>query len=422
MTRWPPLNAPTRGSGSRSGPAARWRSAPVVRLMRPRQWIKNLLVFASPAAAGVLDDPEYATRALVVVRGLLPGGERGLLPQRRRRRGGRPARTRSSATDRWPRVRCRPPWRCRSGIGLLVAGLLVAGLTGSWAPVGVVALYVALQPAYTYWLKHVAVIDMIVVSAGFVLRARGRRGGHRDPRVRLVPDRRLVRLLVPRGQQALHRAAARRRRRRGTAPPSTPTRRRSCSSCGASSVSITLLAYCLWAFEKASVADPWVPWFELSIVPFTALLFRYALAHETSELAGPEDIVLGDRQLQGIGVAWIACLADRRVRGRRAAAAGLTHRCRIVRRARIRTPGRRRACRPPPTPTCEPPSWPGSTGSLGAMPELLRAGVALGSVVLGVWARVTGTEGRAPGGGARAEPTAPRAPPPAPPALAGAVR
>jgi hypothetical protein len=33
-------------------------------------------------------------------------------------------------------------------------------------------------------------------------------------------------------------------------------------------------------------------------------------------------------------------------------------------------------------------------GSLAAMPELLRAGVAVGSVVLGAWATVTGKEGR----------------------------
>lgn len=32
---------------------------------------------------------------------------------------------------------------------------------------------------------------------------------------------------------------------------------------------------------------------------------------------------------------------------------------------------------------------------LGAMPELLRGGVALGSVVLGLWASVTGKEGPA---------------------------
>ncbi len=33
--------------------------------------------------------------------------------------------------------------------------------------------------------------------------------------------------------------------------------------------------------------------------------------------------------------------------------------------------------------------------SLSAMPELLRAGVIVGSIVLGTWARVTGTRGAA---------------------------
>ena len=74
-------------------------------------------------------------------------------------------------------------------------------------------------------------------------------------------------------------------------------------------VSITLMAYCLWAFEKAAVADSSFPWFQLSIVPFATLLLRYALVHESAELAGPEDIVLGDRQLQAIGVVWVLCLA-----------------------------------------------------------------------------------------------------------------
>jgi decaprenyl-phosphate phosphoribosyltransferase len=74
-------------------------------------------------------------------------------------------------------------------------------------------------------------------------------------------------------------------------------------------VSITLLAYCLWAFEKELVADEGPPWFQLSIVPFTALLLRYALARESSDLAGPEEIVLGDRPLQVIGLLWVLCLA-----------------------------------------------------------------------------------------------------------------
>jgi decaprenyl-phosphate phosphoribosyltransferase len=281
--------------------------AALLRLMRPRQWIKNLLVFASPAAAGVLDDPEFATRALVVFVAfcLAASGAYCLndVADAEADRQHPIKRDRPVASGQ-----VSPSVAVPLGIGLLIAGLLVAGLTGSWAPVGVVALYVALQPTYTYWLKHVAVIDMIVVAAGFVLRAVAGVVGTEIPvsnwylivasfgSLFLVASKRSTELRL--GDAAVG--------HRGSLDAYTPS---FLLLVRGVAVSITLLAYCLWAFEKASVADPWVPWFELSIVPFTALLFRYALTHETSELAGPEDIVLGDRQLQGIGVAWVACLA-----------------------------------------------------------------------------------------------------------------
>jgi len=38
---------------------------PLIRTARPRQWLKNLLVLAAPAAAGVLFHPSTAVAALV---------------------------------------------------------------------------------------------------------------------------------------------------------------------------------------------------------------------------------------------------------------------------------------------------------------------------------------------------------------------
>lgn len=280
--------------------------AAVLQLMRPRQWIKNLLVFASPAAAGVLDEPEFAKRALIVFVAfcLAASGAYCLndVADAEADRQHPIKRTRPVAAGL-----VSPAVAVPLGIGLLAAGLAVAGLTGSWAPVGVIAVYVALQPLYTLWLKHVAVIDMIVVSAGFVLRAVAGVVGTEVPvsdwylivasfgSLFLVASKRSTELRL--GDDAVS--------HRGSLDTYTPS---FLLLVRGVAVSITLLAYCLWAFEKASVADVWVPWFELSIVPFTALLLRYALAHESSELAGPEDIVLGDRQLQGIGLAWAGCL------------------------------------------------------------------------------------------------------------------
>ena len=281
--------------------------AALFRLMRPRQWIKNLLVFASPAAAGVLDDPEYLTRAVVVfVAFCLAASGAYCLND-----------VADAEADRRHPIKCHrpvasglvsPSVAVPLGIGLLAAGLLVAALTGSWAPVGVLAVYIALQPTYTYWLKHVAVIDMIVVSAGFVLRAVAGVVGTEIP----VSDWYLIvasfgsLFLVASKRSSELRLGDAAVGHRGSLDAYTPS---FLLLVRGVSMSITLLAYCLWAFEKATVAGLWVPWFELSIVPFTALLLRYALAHETSELAGPEDIVLGDRQLQAIGVVWVACLA-----------------------------------------------------------------------------------------------------------------
>ena len=77
------------------------------------------------------------------------------------------------------------------------------------------------------------------------------------------------------------------------------------ATCARSSSSVTILAYCLWAFEKsATVGNP--VWFELSIVPFVLGILRYALLLEQGDGGAPEELVLADRVL----------LADGRALGR----------------------------------------------------------------------------------------------------------
>ena len=66
-----------------------------------------------------------------------------------------------------------------------------------------------------------------------------------------------------------------------------------------------LVGYCLWAFEKAHETRRSVPWYQLSILPFVIGLLRYALLVDQGQGEAPEEIVLSDRTLQLIGVAWL---------------------------------------------------------------------------------------------------------------------
>ena len=69
--------------------------------------------------------------------------------------------------------------------------------------------------------------------------------------------------------------------------------------------SVTLLSYCLWAFQRAdSAATSW-PLYQLSIVPMAAALLRYGLVLERGHGGAPEEVVLSDRPLQALALTWL---------------------------------------------------------------------------------------------------------------------
>jgi decaprenyl-phosphate phosphoribosyltransferase len=141
------------------------------RQARPKQWVKNLLVFAAPGAAGVLDDWAYLWPAIVMFIAfcLVSSGTyfwNDLL---------------DADNDRnHPTKQHRPiasgaiPTGIARVVGtiLLIAGIALAATT-RWQAAVVVAGYVLLTSMYSLVLKHIAVVDLIAVAAGFVLRAVG---------------------------------------------------------------------------------------------------------------------------------------------------------------------------------------------------------------------------------------------------------
>ena len=66
---------------------------------------------------------------------------------------------------------------------------------------------------------------------------------------------------------------------------------------------VTVLAYCLYAFGLGQ-ADG-TPLVELSTVPFVVGVLRYALDVEAGRAEAPEEVVLGDRVLQVLGLVWL---------------------------------------------------------------------------------------------------------------------
>jgi len=278
-----------------------------VRLLRPRQWVKNLLVFAAPAAAGVLDQGEHLVRtAGLFVAFCLAASATYCVNDA----------VDAEADTRHPVKRLRPvaagEISARTAVGLaaaLLAGALaVAGLARGWPGVGIVALYLALTTTYTFVLKHHAVVDIVAVASGFVVRAVAGVVGTELPLsdwYLIVASFGSLFLVAGKRTTELNLGDAAGEHRKALVAYSPPF----LLFVRAVAAGITLLAYCLWAFERAELADGGFPWFQLSIVPFTTAILRYALVHSMEEHAGPEDIVLGDGTLLVIGGAWALTMA-----------------------------------------------------------------------------------------------------------------
>lgn len=140
----------------------------VVRLLRPRQWIKNGFVLAPLVFAGLFTDPAAVARSLAAMLLFCLGSAAAYIVNdlhdiERDRAHPRKSRTRPLAAGLVaPRT------------ALLVLAALYAALVVAWTRVPdvvqVIAAYLVLNLAYAAVLKHKPVIDIFVVASGFVLR------------------------------------------------------------------------------------------------------------------------------------------------------------------------------------------------------------------------------------------------------------
>ena len=137
--------------------------------LRPRQWTKNLLVFAGLLFSGHLLEPELVGRSALafLLFCLLSGGiylVNDVLDAERDRAHPQ-KRHRPVASGR-----LSPTVALAVGIALLVGASLAGFLLSP--RLGVVAVaYAGLLSAYSAGLKHLVIVDALVIAAGFVLRA-----------------------------------------------------------------------------------------------------------------------------------------------------------------------------------------------------------------------------------------------------------
>jgi decaprenyl-phosphate phosphoribosyltransferase len=279
----------------------------LLRSARPRQWLKNVLVFAAPGAAGISLTPgevmpvvgAFAAWCLVssgtyLVNDAMDAEADRLHPRKRLRPVA--AGTVSVGTARVV------------GGGLLLAG---AGAPAAWGAPGVsglLALYVLITLSYSLWLKEMAIIDLAAVASGFVLRAIS--GGVAAHVV--ISDW----FLIVASFGSLFMVAGKRHAehvdlREGRGAHRATLEEYSLGFLGfvrSVSSGVAIAAYCLWAFEKAKLSgDPVL--FQLSIIPFVMAILRYALLLDAGRGGAPEEIVIGDRTLQVLGLVWVGLFA-----------------------------------------------------------------------------------------------------------------
>jgi decaprenyl-phosphate phosphoribosyltransferase len=273
----------------------------LVRALRPRQWVKNVLVLAAPAAAGRVFEPEVlgptavafllfcvASSAVYLVNDTVDVKEDRCHPRKRFRP------IAAGVVPRWLAVALAAVLFTVA----LTAGALLTRSELTW----VLASYVVIQLAYCAFLKNQPVIDLAVVASGFLLR--GIAGGVAAGLLLsqwfllvaafgslfMVAGKRYSELV------ALGDAAAARK----TLQEYSASYLRFVWSLSAG---VACTVYSLWAFEMVESQDG-VPWATISIAPFVLAILRYARDVDKGEAGTPEDIVMHDRVLLILGLLW----------------------------------------------------------------------------------------------------------------------
>ncbi|HET8530392.1 MAG TPA: decaprenyl-phosphate phosphoribosyltransferase, partial [Methylomirabilota bacterium] len=278
----------------------------VLAALRPRQWVKNFFVFAGLIFSQSLFTPlVWPALGAFVIFCVLSGAiyvfndvadvEKDRLHPTKRHR----AIARGSISI---------PGALVLGVLLLVGSLLAAFRLS--VPFGLVAAaYAALLTAYSVWLKHLVILDVLTVAAGFVLRAVA---GAAAISVEISGWLVICTILI-----ALFLALGKRRHEyrtlKGAAAAHRPILAEYSEGFLDQMVAVvtasTVTAYALYTMSPETVAK-----FHTRLLPVTLPfvlygIFRYLYLLYRREMGGnPSDLLLNDRALLVNTVLWMATL------------------------------------------------------------------------------------------------------------------
>lgn len=285
----------------------------MIKALRPKQWVKNVLVLAAPAAAG--GDVLFHHRTLIDV-GIafavfcMAASAIYLINDARD----------VEADRQHPTKRFRPIAAGMLPVNLaylMAVVLIIASVGISFAATSgvnlaiVMAVYIALQLGYCFGWKHQPVIDIALVSSGFMLRtmAGGVAGGIELSQwfllvaafgsLFMASGKRYAEILLAKESGA---------KIRKSLEGYTDTYLRFVWTLSATAV---VMSYALWGFNLSKVAETSASgvWYQISMVPFTVAILRYAADVDRGEGGAPDEIALSDRTLQALALLWMACIA-----------------------------------------------------------------------------------------------------------------
>jgi decaprenyl-phosphate phosphoribosyltransferase len=191
------------------------------------------------------------------------------------------------------------------GTLLPLGAVVLAAATGQWRAVAVVIAYMLITLTYSAIWKHIAVVDLVAIASGFVLRAAMGAVAVDVPMSSwFVLVTTFGSLFIVTGKRFAE------RRELGDEAGGIRSTLGQYSddylrfvlavTCGGA-----LVSYCVWAFETKELSGSELPYYELSVVPMLTAFLRYALVLEQGHGAAPEDVFANDRVLQVLGVIWV---------------------------------------------------------------------------------------------------------------------